>query len=212
MSWQLYSNFNPVSPIIYENPQKRRPARMHSGIHIVLVYFNIACFETTPKWLVSRDDAGIVDYDSVDPFILVIVIFVLIFIPVFFHPSYPIYHNTIWIYIYKIIIQIYLCFNLPIPVSSDHHEKSFSTVLNWNLIFRSLSWGFYFFLGINHGSNALPSELDDGKCAGKNSTLDEKQRVPLDVHTNQSIDNNFPTEKSQYHPIFFHYHPNIIPI
>ena len=35
MSWQLYSNFNPVSPIIYENPQKRRPARMYRGIHIV---------------------------------------------------------------------------------------------------------------------------------------------------------------------------------
>ena len=38
----------------------------------------------------------------------------------------------------------------------------------------------------------------------ENPTLDEKQRVPLDVHTNQSIDNNFPTDKSQNHPnIFF---------
>ena len=53
----------------------------------------------------------------------------------------------------------------------------------------------------------------------ENPTLDEKQRVPLDVHTNQSIDNNFPTDKSQNHPnIFFiiipissQYHPNMIP-
>ena len=52
----------------------------------------------------------------------------------------------------------------------------------------------------------------------ENPTLDEKQRVPLDVHTNQSIDNNFPTDKSQNHPnIFFiitpissQYHPNMI--
>ena len=53
----------------------------------------------------------------------------------------------------------------------------------------------------------------------ENPTLDEKQRVPRDVHTNQSIDNNFPTEKSQNHPsIFFiiipissQYDPYIVP-
>jgi len=144
-----------------------------------------------------------VDYYSVDPFRFLLLSFLFWFsYQCFFIPAIQ-YITTISQYTYIIYKFIYVLIH-------QYLQYLVTTMKSPLALFWIGIWFSYLCLEvsiINSVSTMVRMPFPQNwmmENVQENPTLDEKQRVPLDVHTNQSIDNNFPTDKSQNHPnIFF---------